>query len=57
MELCALRSSSAKRLRFSADNIDSQVDTPKGKNLFHAIAMSVYQRQPTMDDRAYLTEA
>ena len=46
-----------KRLRLSVDNIDGQVDTPEGQNLFHATAMSVYQRQPTMDDRAYLTEA
>ena len=45
-EQCALRSSSVKT-----------VDTPEGKNLFHATAMSVYQRQPTMDVRAYLTEA
>ena len=37
--------------------IGKNVDTPEGKNLFHATAMSVYQRQPTMDDRAYLTEA
>ena len=37
--------------------IDKNVDTPEGKNLFHATAMSVYQRQRTMDDRAYLTEA
>ena len=34
-----------KRLRFFVDNIDGQT------------AMSVYQRQPTMDDRAYLTKA
>ena len=40
------------RLRFSVDNID----TSEGKNLFHATAMSVYQRQPTMDDRAYQTD-
>ena len=45
-EQCALRSSSAKK-----------VDSPEGKNLFHATAMSVYQRQPTMDDRVYLSEA
>ena len=44
-------------LRFSVDIIDGQIDTPEGKNLFHATAISVYQRQPTMDDRAYLTEA
>ena len=31
------------------------VDTPEGKSLFHATAMSVCQRQPTMDVRAYLT--
>ena len=37
--------------------IGKNVDTPEGKNLFHVTAMSVYQRQPTMDDRAYLTEA
>ena len=37
--------------------IDKNLDTPDGKNLFHATAMSVYQRQPTMDDSAYLTEA
>ena len=56
-ELCALLSSSAKRHRFSVDNTDGQVDTPEGKNLFHATAMSVYQRKPKMDDRAYLTVA
>ena len=39
------------------DNTDGQVDTPEGKNLFHETAMSVYQRQRTMGDRAYLTEA
>ena len=39
-----------KRLRFSVDDIDGQVDTPEGKNLFHATAMSTYQRQATMDD-------
>ena len=38
------------RLRFSVDNID-------GKNLFHLTAISVYQRQPMMNGRAYLTEA
>ena len=37
--------------------IGKKLDTPEGKSLFHATAMSVYQRQPTMDDRAYLTEA
>ena len=37
--------------------IGKYVDTPEGKNLFHATAMSVYQRQPTMDERTYLTEA
>ena len=37
--------------------IGKNVDTPDGKNLFHATAMSVHQRQPTMDDRVYLTEA
>ena len=56
-ELCALRCSSAKRLRFSVDNIDAQADTPDGKNLSHATAISVYQRQPTLDDRAYLIDA
>ena len=35
-ELCALRSSSAKTRRFFGDNTDGQVDTPEGKNLFHA---------------------
>ena len=44
------------RLRFSIDNIDGQVDTPEGKNLFHVTAISVYQRQPMLDDKAYLTE-
>ena len=39
------------------DNIDGQVDTPDDTNLFHATAMSVYQRKPTMDSMAYLTEA
>ena len=56
-ELCALRSSSAKERRFFGDNTDGQVDTPEGKNLYHATAMTVYQRQPTIDDRTYLTEA
>ena len=56
-ELCALRSSSAKKHRFIVDNTDGQVDTPEDKNLFHATAMTVYQRQPTIDDRTYLTEA
>ena len=56
-ELCALRSSSAKKRRFFVVNIDGQVDTPEGKNLFHATAMAVYQKQPTMNDRAYLTKA
>ena len=37
--------------------IGKYVDTLEGKKLFHATAMSVYQRQPTMDDMAYLTEA
>ena len=37
--------------------IGKNVDTPEYKNFFHATAMSVYQRQPTMDDREYLTEA
>ena len=31
--------------------------TSEGKNLFHATAMIVYQRQPTIEDRTYLTEA
>ena len=44
-------------LRFSVDNIDGQVDTLEGNNLFHVTAISAYQRKPTMDDRAYLTEA
>ena len=39
------------------DNTDGQVDTTEGKNLFHATAMTVYQRQPTIDDRTYLTKA
>ena len=56
-ELCALRSSSAKKRLFFVDNTDGQVDTLKGKNLFHSTAMTVYQRQPTIDDRTYLTEA
>ena len=38
-------------------NTDGQVDTLEGKNLFHATTMTVYQRQPTIDDRTYLTEA
>ena len=47
-----------QRLRFSVDNIDGQlVDTPDGMNLFYSTAMPVYHRQPTMDGRAYLTEA
>ena len=37
--------------------IGKNVHTPEGKNLFHATAMSVHQRQPTTDDRAYLTGA
>ena len=56
-ELCALRSSSAKKRRFFVDNTDGQVDTTEGKNLFHATAMRVYQRQHTIDDRTYLTKA
>ena len=42
------------RLRFSVDNIDG-----RGKKLFHATAMSVCQaqRQATMNNRAYLTDA
>ena len=56
-ELCALRSSSAKKRRFFVDNTDGQVDTTEGKNLFHATATTVYQRQPTIDDRTYLTKA
>ena len=56
-ELCALRSSSAKKRRFFVDNTDAQVDTTEGKNLFHATAMTVYQRQPTINDRTYLTKA
>ena len=39
------------------DDTDGQVDTPDGKNVFHATAMTVYQRQPTIYDRTYLTEA
>ena len=39
------------------DNTDGQVDIPEGKNLFHATTMTVYQRQLTIDDRTYLTEA
>ena len=39
-----------ERLRFSIDNIYAHVDTPDGKNSFHATAMVVYQREPTMDD-------
>ena len=34
-ELCALRSSSAKKRLFFVDNTDGQVDTHEGKNLFH----------------------
>ena len=45
-ELCILRSSTALK-----------VDTPDCKTLFHVTAMSVYQRKPTMDHMAYLTEA
>ena len=37
--------------------ITLMVDTTEGKNLFHATAMPVYQRQPTIDDRTYLTKA
>ena len=55
-EICALRSSSAKKRRFFY-NTDGQVNTPEGNKLFYATAMAVYQRQPTMDDRTYLTEA
>jgi len=56
-DLCARRSSLAKKNRFFVYNTDGQVDTPEGKNLFHATAITVYQRQPTIDDRTYLTEA
>ena len=57
-ELCALRSSTAKKRRFFVDNTDGQVDTTEGKNLFHATAMTVYRRQQlTIDDGTYLTKA
>ena len=56
-ELCARRSSSAKKRRFFIDNTDGPVDTLEDKNLFHATAIAVYQRQPTIDDKTYLTEA
>ena len=39
-----------RRLRFSLDNIDAQVDTPDGRNSFHATAMAVYQREPSVED-------
>ena len=55
-ELCALRSLSAKKRRFFVDNTDGQVDTTEGKNLFHATAVTVYLRQPTIDDRTYVTK-
>ena len=32
------------QLRFSIDNIDANVDTPDGRNSFHATAMAVYQK-------------
>ena len=37
-----------RRLCFSLNNIDAQVDTLDGRNSFHAIAMAVYQRQPNV---------
>ena len=39
-----------QRLRFSLDNVDAQVDTPDGRNSFHATAMAVYQREPSVED-------
>lgn len=41
-----------KKLRFSVDNIDTQVDTTDGKDSFHATAMTVYQREPTLDSQS-----
>ncbi len=40
-----------RRLRFSIDNIDAKVDTSDGRNSFHATAMAVYQREPSVEDR------
>jgi hypothetical protein len=37
-------------LRFSIDNVDSYVDTPDGRNSFHATAMAVYQQEPLLDE-------
>ena len=56
-ELCASRSSTAKKSSLFVDNIDGQIHTPEGKNLFHATAVAVYQKRRTMDDKPYLTEA
>ena len=39
-----------RRLRFSLNNVDAQVDTPDGPNSFHATAMAVYQREPSVED-------
>ena len=48
-ELCALRSSSAKKRRLFVDNTDGQVDTTDGKNLFHATAMTASVPETTYD--------
>ena len=37
-------------LNFSIDNIDAQVDASDGRNSFHATAMAVYQREPSVED-------
>lgn len=34
----------------SLDNIDSQVDTPDGKNSFHGTAMAIYQEKPSSNE-------
>ena len=39
-----------RKLQLSIDNIDAKVYTYDGRNFFHAIAMAVYQRQPSMDE-------
>ena len=42
----------------TADEVQQNMEKQAGNYAhFHATAMSVYQRKPTIDDRAFLTEA
>lgn len=38
------------RLRFSLDNVDTQVDTSNGQNSLPATVMALYQREPSVED-------